>query len=692
MNRKHITENGNGQDVAETLMEEVETGLRNPLGLSSWVIPTIALMWSLYQMLQLAFPKFFAPTFIYPRAIHLAFALTLAYLCFPTLKYVKQGSALGFLSVKNKFHLIDVALAGLACFAAIYYLVDYEAISARSGLPNTADIVMSIVLLLLLLEAARRTLGPALPVIAIFFIAYTFLAPYMPSFLAFKGASLNQFLSQVALSTEGIFGVPLDVSANTVFLFVLFGALLEKAGGGRYFVDLALSLMGGYRGGPAKASIFASATNGMISGSSIANTVVTGTFTIPLMKKVGFPSYKAGAVEVAASTNGQLTPPIMGAAAFLISDFTNLPFQQVVIAAFIPAIVSYIGLFYIVHLEASKLGIAGIPKDQRPQLIKTLLSGVHYFIPIIFLIYHLMVLRHSPKLSAFNAILVLMVITVIQELVKKDGIHKTYASRFFYSVQLILSGLVSGARNMVGIGVATAAAGIIVAVVTLGLGGLINDIVAFLAGDSLILLLIIVAIASLILGMGLPTTANYIVMAALTAPVIIELGQEMGLIVPLIAAHLFVFYFGILADDTPPVGLAAYAAAAIAKSDPIKTGVQGFSYDIRTAILPFVFIFNTDLLLIGVDSIPQGILIFVMTALGMLAFTSAIQRWMCIKNNWLETSLCLVAALILFRPDIIADMLNLGHKYYGYIIGVIIYMAIYSIQRMRKTRLEASLS
>ncbi|MBW1713390.1 MAG: TRAP transporter permease, partial [Deltaproteobacteria bacterium] len=491
----------------------------------------------------------------------------------------------------------------------------------------------------------------------------------------------SRFMSQETISTEGIFGIPLDVSATIVFLFVLFGSVMEKAGGGEWFVRMAFSLLGSFRGGPAKAAVLASGLTGIVSGSSIANVVTTGTFTIPLMKSVGYPAKKAAAVEVAASTNGQLMPPIMGAAAFIIAEYCNVSYIEVVKHAFVPAVISYFALFYITHLEAGKLGLKGVPRAELPRFFSTLFEGIHFLIPLGALIYELMVMRHSPQLSAFNAILVLGALIIIRGpiLARREG------KSFWWGIQVALvtiwEALVAGGRNMIGIGVAVSAAGIIVGVVTMGLGGLIVEVVDTIAGGNLIILLIITAIASLLLGMGLPTTANYIVMASLTAKVIVELGADYGLEVPLIAAHLFVFYFGILADDTPPVGLAAYAAAAIAKSDPIPTGVQGFTYDIRTAILPFMFIFNTQLLLIGVDTWYQAVWIFITGVVAMFAFACATQGFFVVKNKWWETIVFLLIALLILRPDVGAELLFSRNVVMG--LGVALYGLMWVIQRPR---------
>ncbi|MCP5464828.1 MAG: TRAP transporter permease [Deltaproteobacteria bacterium] len=615
--------------------------------MSRTLIAVLAVAWSLFQ---LSLGGVLTITSLHTRTIHLAFAMALIFLIKPNFKSTTEEMAE---AIAPPLSFKGIILAILGIFSALYLSFDYVGISGRAGVPILPDIIMGLLLIVLLLEATRRSLGPALPIVALVFIAYSFLGPYMPSVLAFKGVSLERFLSQITMTTEGIFGVPLDVSANIVFLFVLFGAFLEKAGGGTYFVDLSFSLLGRFRGGPGKAAVLASAATGMISGSSIANTVTTGTFTIPLMKKVGYPAHKAAAVEVAASTNGQLTPPIMGAAAFIIAEYTNLAYSEVIIAAFIPAIVSYIGLLTITHLEALKLDLKPLPKAELPPFWQTFKGGIHFFIPLVLLIFELMVLRHSPQLAAFRAILIIIALIIIRPFLITHFLNKNQndlATNCKEALKVIFDSLESGAKNMVGIAAATATAGIIVGVITMGLGGMITGLVEWISGGNIYLILIITAITCLILGMGLPTTANYIVMASLTAPVIVNLGAANGLVVPLIAAHLFVFYFGILADDTPPVGLAAYAAAAIAKADPIKTGLQGFAYDIRTAVLPFLFIFNTDILLIGVDSHFQAVLIFAASSLGMIAFTSLTQNQFVTKNKILGSVIMLAVVLLCLRP------------------------------------------
>lgn len=680
MSNTEIEEIDDGLELARKMVEEEEGIGRRPAGISKWVIPTIAVIWSLFQ-LSIASWLILDSTYI--RAIHLGFALLIVYLNYPFFKKPKFG--LKFLSATNRIPIFDYIIGITACIAALYIMLDYVGMSMRHGAPIQRDIIIGIILTILLLEAARRVIGPALPVIAICFCTYAFLGPYMPDLIAFKGVSLNRFVGQMTMSTEGIYGIPLDVSATIVFLFVLFGAMLDKAGAGRYFIQLALSLLGGFKGGPAKAAILGSGLTGMVSGSSIANIVTTGTFTIPMMKKVGYPATKAAAVEVAASTDGQLAPPIMGAAAFIIAEYVNVPYVEVIKAAAVPAFASYAALFYITHIEASKLGLRGLTKSELPTFFKTLIGGIHFMIPIALLLYELVVVRHSPELAAFHAIWLMGLVMLFQEPVKAYIAKEPIGPSIKQAVVNIFSAFASGARNMVSVALATAAAGIIVGVVALGLGGLITEIIDVVSRGNVYLMLIITAIASLIIGMGLPTTATYIVMASLTAPAIVTIAGYQDWFVPLMSAHLFCFYFGILADDTPPVGLAAYAAAAIAKSPPIATGLQGFMYDIRTAILPFMFIFNSDLILHNITSWPQAILIFLMACIGNFAFASATQGWFVAGNKIWEVPLFLSVTICAMRPDLIASLVGLPHdqRYYIYPVALLIFGLLYLMQRPR---------
>ena len=675
-----VDETDEGLEKARRMMEEDEMGLRHVSGWQRFLVPIVALSWSLFQ-LSLASWLLLDSTYV--RAIHLAFALFLIFVSFPTFKRQVNIPGLRWLSATDRIPIMDLVLAAFASFLALYIVIDFEGIASRVGLLNTRDMILGTLLILFLWEGARRVVGPALSIIGIFFTIYAFFGPYFPDFLAFKGVSVNRFIGQISLTTEGIFGVPIYVSAKIVFLYVLFGSLLDKAGAGRFFINLAMSLLGRYKGGPAKAAVLSSGMTGLISGSSIANVVTTGTFTIPLMKKVGYPGTKAAAIEVAASTNGQLMPPVMGAAAFIIAEYVNLPYLEVCKAAAIPAFASYVALFFLTHIEASKLGMKGLPKIELPVFLQVLANGFHYLVPILYLLYELIVPRHSPDMAAFRATMLLLVIMFFQHAIRARKEQTSVGQGFKHGIIDIYEGMVNGARNMVSVGVATAAAGIVVGVVTMGLGGLVTDIIDVLSMGNLYLMLIIVALCSLVLGMGLPTTANYIVMASLTAPALVALADLNGFAVPLIAAHLYCFYFGILADDTPPVGLAAYAAAAIAKSDPIKTGMQGFMYDIRTAALPFMFIFNTDILLIGINNFFEAIFIFIMTCIGTCAFAGATQGWFIAKNRWYEFLALVLVCGMTFRPYFFAELVGIEERHLSYLLGAALFCAIYGVQKLR---------
>ncbi|EHJ92853.1 hypothetical protein KUC_2811 [Vreelandella boliviensis LC1] len=660
------------------------------------------------------------------RSIHLAFALFLAYMAYPALKR----------SPRDRIPIQDWVLAAAAAFCGAYMFMFYEQLSQRPGAPILQDVIIGIAGILLLLEATRRALGPPLMIVASVFLLYSLAGPWMPGILSHGGVSLFGLINHQWLTTQGVFGIALGVSTSFVFLFVLFGALLDKAGAGNYFIKVAFSLLGHYRGGPAKAAVVASAMTGLISGSSIANVVTTGTFTVPMMKRVGFSAEKAGAVEVASSVNGQIMPPVMGAAAFLMVEYVGISYVEVIKHAFLPALISYIALVYIVHLEALKANMQGLqssnppkplvnkvigflgglllmmitalavyyglgwlkpvlgdatpwvvavgltviyiallklaagypelelddpnqPIFSLPQTKPTVLVGLQYILPVIVLVWCLMVERLSPGLSAFWATIFMVFIILTQRPVTSIFRGRSdMRADLREGVMDLWNGLVTGARNMIGIGIATATAGIIVGAVSqTGVGLVLAEVVEILAMGNLMLILLLTAVLSLILGMGLPTTANYIVVSALLAPVVVQLGAENGLLVPLIAVHLFVFYFGIMADVTPPVGLASFAAAAVSGGDPIRTGFQAFYYSLRTAALPFLFIFNTDLLLINVTFL-QGILIFVVSTIAMLIFAAATQGFMITRNRWYESILLLLIAFTLFRPGFWMDMIH----------------------------------
>ncbi|MGI9353056.1 MAG: TRAP transporter permease [Rhizobiaceae bacterium] len=716
---------------ADEIAAEVETGARELSGSLKNLIPAICLIWSLYQ-LYIASPLpslltewtgisffYFIANLSISRKVHLAFGIVLVCLAYPLFKT----------SPRSRIPWYDWLLLCVGVGAIAYMIILNTNIAERAGSFDHAlipyDMTVALLGIAVLTICVFRSLGFPMIIVAAVLAGYVFVGGGN-----WGGASFVKGTWHFWMQEEGIFGKPLEVSTQTIFLFVLFGAILEKAGAGNYFIKIAFALLGHLRGGPAKAAVVASAMSGLYSGSSIANTVTTGTFTIPLMKRTGFSPEKAGAVEVASSTNGQLTPPVMGAAAFLIAEFTGIQYTEILKHAILPALVSYIALIYIVHLEACKLSLKGMTKPpssmtlmmklaaflfgfiavgalfgavylvqgwvdanlpamsfvsaigiiavaylvllwtaskredfpeedpeapilELPPAGETAIKGLYYLLPIVLLMWCILPTPNklSAHLSAFYACIAMILIALSQHALK--ALMRGEAnpmSRVRRGWDELIEGMIAGARNMIAIAIATAAAGIIIGSISItGAHQVVGQFVEFLSGGNLLLMLILVALMSLILGMGLPTTANYLVVSSLMAPVIVALGAKSGLLVPLIAVHLFVFYFGILADDTPPVGLAAIAAAAIAKGDPIKTGIQGFTYDIRTALLPFLFIFNTELLLIDVTP-TKAVFVFIVAVIAMMLFAAATQGWWMTKSKMWESAALLLIAFTLFRP------------------------------------------
>jgi TRAP-type uncharacterized transport system fused permease subunit len=628
----------------------------------------------------------------------------------------------------------DWVLALAAAFAGAYFLLFYGELATRPGRPSLQDVVVASAGLVLLLEATRRAVGLPMTLLAIAFLGYIMLGQHLPDVIAHKGASWERMLSHQWLTTEGVFGVALGVSVGYIFIFVLFGALLERAGAGNYMMQLSLALLGHLRGGPAKVAVLSSGLNGLISGSSVSNVVTGGIFTIPLMSRAGYGGVKAGAIETASSVNGQIMPPVMGAAAFLMVEYVGIPYTDVIKHAFLPALISYIALFYIVHLEALKLGLRPIAHARRgarrekllawglgisgtvlvcgliyfvaqgvksalgpaagpvlafllaalylysaylaasapdlqhdidiarpvlPETWPTVKAGLHFLIPIGILVWCLMIEELSPALSAFWATATLLALMATQRPLtawfRRRAVPLAEVARGLHD---IVHGLHNGARNMIGIAIATATAGIIVGGVTLtGLGLRMTEFVEVVSQGNVIVMLLFTAFVCLVLGLGVPTTANYILVATLMAPVIVELGAQSGLAIPLIAVHLFVFYYGIMGDITPPVGLATFAAAAISREDAIKTGLQGAVYAARTAVLPFVFIFNPMLLLIDVRGWADVVLIAFAATAASLLFAAATLGWFRARCTWWEIVLLLAATFALFRPDFFMDRL-----------------------------------
>ena len=711
----------------EQLVNEADLGGREPDGKVGAFLALVAAAWSLFQVWYASPLPFVVGMGIFndteARAVHLAFSIFLAFGAFPAFKS----------SSRKVVPWADWLLAAIGGFCAAYLYLYYNELATRPGKPTALDMTVGLLGVAIMLEATRRAMGMGMLITTGLFLIYIFAGPLMPEVIQHKGATLQRFISHMWLTTEGVYGVALGVSVQFIFLFVLFGTLLDIAGAGNYMMQVSIALLGHLRGGPAKVAVVSSALNGIISGSSVSNVVSGGIFTIPLMKRTGYSGVKAGAIEAASSINGQLMPPVMGAAAFLMVEYVGIPYAEICKHAALPAIISYIALFYIVHLEALKydlkviprgyqrtpgqrvlgwaFGVSGtlaagaaiyyaitfvrwmfgddagwslaglalaayvmllgysarypdVPQDdplapvlRLPEPWPTVRAGLHFFIPIVVLLWCLMVEELSPGTSAFWATATAIVLVVVQPAMLAmfrrtdavaEGLRKGLGD--------LWKGLVLGARSMIGIGVACASAGLIVGVITLtGMGLMMTDFVEQISAGNVLVMLMLTAVICLLIGAGVPTTANYILVATLMAPVIVELGARSDLVIPLIAVHLFVFYFGIMADVTPPVGLASYAAAAISGDDPNATGLQATWYSFRTAILPFVFIFNPQILLIGVGSWWDIVVVSVSATIASLLFAAATMGWFRARCTWSEIGLLFVATFLFFRPDWVVD-------------------------------------
>jgi len=634
-------------DVQETL-EKYDTAsqFRKLAGIAGLVVSAIAIAMSLFHYYTAAMGVLVA---ILQRAVHLMFAMVLAFLLWPA---SKPGR-------KDRIPWYDLGLAALGAAVCLYHVIEYEAIILRAGIPNALDLYFGTVAILLVLEITRRAVGPELPILATVFLAYAHLGPYFPSPLNHRGYSLRSIVEHLYLTTEGIFGIPLGVSATFVFLFILYGAFLEKTGVGQFFIDVAFAITGHLRGGPAKAAVLASGLLGSISGSSVANTVTTGAFTIPAMLRVGYRREFAGAVEAAASTGGQIMPPVMGAAAFIMAEMTGISYLSIIAAAAIPAILYFLAVGTAVHLEAVKTGLRGLPRASLPRLGATLRRSWHLLVPLFTIVYFLMVGR-SPFWAAFQSINIAVVVALSATLLRRDWVSGLQL------VRGIPGALENGARNAIGVAAACACAGIIVGVVTLtGLGLRFAHLVVALGRGHLLLTLFLTMVASLILGMGLPTTAKYIVLATMAAPALLELG------VPLIAAHLFILYFGIIADVTPPVALAAYAGAGIAGGNPMQTGVTALKLAAAGFLIPYMFVLSPDLILVDVTWV-QALHSSVTALIGIAALAIAVHGHFVTSAHTHERLLLLVAALGLIDPGLLTDTIGIAS------LGI-----VYALQRAR---------
>ncbi len=606
---------------AEALLRKYDKGSdsRNLKGIPLKIISAILISFTLFQLYTGIFGVLDA---MLQRAVHLAFGLSLVYLLYPSRKSWSR----------EKMHPVDVGLAIVAASVNLYVVFFYQDLVYRAGRVTTVDMVVGVIAVLLVLEAARRVIGWPMVTIALMFITYALVGPYIPGPLAHRGVAVEDLIQQLFYTTEGIFGIPIGVSSTFIFMFLLFGAYLEKTGMGEFFIDSANAVAGFAAGGPAKVAVLSSALMGTLTGSSVANVVGTGSFTIPMMKKLGYKSEFAGAVEATASTGGQLMPPIMGAAAFLMAEFTNTPYVQIIMAASIPALLYYFGVWSGVHFEAKKLGLEGLPKDQLPKIKNVMRERGHLLIPILIVLY-LLIAGYTPVRAALGAIAAAIVASSI-----KKATRLTFMD--------IVEGLEKGARSALTVIAACACAGIIIGVVTqTGLGLKMGSLLVSVANGNLLLTLFFTMITSLILGIGVPTTANYVITATIAAPALMLLG------VPVVAAHMFAFYFGIVADVTPPVALAAVAASGVAKSEPMRTGIQASRLAIAAFIIPYIFVYNPEMLLIDVTFF--GMIAMVATALiGIICVAASLTGYFIKTMSWLERGMFLVGGLLMITTDI----------------------------------------
>lgn len=609
-------------------------------GICGKIVAIICICFSLFQIYTGLFGTLDA---MIQRCIHLSFGICLVFLLCPTKKsWVKEG----------RFHPIDVILAVIAMIPPIYILVNYQQLILRAGTVTPVDAVVGLVGIIMVLEAARRIVGLPIVIVVLCFLAYGFLGPYMPGPLVHRGLTIKQMVGHLFFTTEGVFGIPLGVSSTFIFLFILFGAYLEKTGLGKFFIDIANAIAGWASGGPAKVAVISSALQGTISGSSVANVVGSGSFTIPMMKKLGYHKNFAGAVEAAASTGGQLMPPIMGAAAFLMAEFVGIPYMEVVKAAIVPAILYFLGVFLGVHFEAKKNHLEGTPRSQLPAWTKIMKEEGHLAIPLIAII-GLLASGYTPMKAALAGIFISIGTAMLRANTRMS----------FWD---IVDGLVKGARGALGVIIACASAGMIIGIVTkTGVGLKLASALVTVASGNFMLLLLCTMLTSLILGMGVPTTANYVITSTIAAPALIQLG------VPILAAHMFVFYFGIIADITPPVALAAYAGSAISGGDPLKTGVNASKLGIAAFIIPYVFVLSPQLL--GIGATFGSVLFTTITAIiGMTGISGAMIGQFYCKANVLERLILLAGGLCLIDPQTLTD-----------IIGIAILAAVFALQYFR---------
>ena len=634
----------NNHDIIHVTAEELddymskydsESRYRRFKDWKKYLIIIISVAFCLFQLYSILSGKITAQVV---RATHLAFVMALAYLLFPMKKDMP----------KDKLPWYDVIIAIVGACSWLYITINFDSLIRRAGIYNTTDIIIGIIGILILFEACRRIVGMPILIISLVFIVYALFGAYAPGFLNHRGYSIQRLVSHLYYNTEGIMGTPIGASATFIFLFIFFGALLDKTGIGQFFIDICNAIAGSYDGGPAKVAVLTSAMFGTVSGSSVSNTVGTGSFTIPMMKSLGYRPEFAGAVEASASTGGQLMPPIMGAASFLMAESLGIPYKEVAKAAIIPAILYFTGIFIMVHLEAKKTGLKGLSKDSLPKIGELLMKKGYLVIPLATIIYFF-VLGKTAIYAGLMGIIAAGLVAIVNSIV--DIILKRERSFTFND---LIDVFVNGARNIISVAVACAMAGIIIGVITLtGLGLKIGAGLISISGGISILLLMLTMVSSIILGMGVPTTANYLITSTIAAGAIIGLGFE-----PL-AAHMFVFYFGIIADVTPPVALAAMAGAAIAKSDPLKTGFEATKLSIGAFIIPYMFVFNPQILMINTTFI-EVVPILITSLIGMFGVSAGLEGYVFRKCNFIERILFIAAGLLSIIPEIYTDIIGIG--------------------------------
>jgi TRAP transporter 4TM/12TM fusion protein len=651
-------------------------------GAWKWIVFAIAVAMSLFQLYTAGFGLLNPHV---QRSIHLAFILVLTFLLFPFLRRRGKAGA-GSQAVSVPWH--DVLLAAAGAVAGLYIVWDYQEIVLRAGIPSTTDYVLAFATILLVLEASRRIVGLPMVILSVVFLLYAYFGPHLPGIFAHKGYELTDIAEYMYLTTEGIFGIPLGVSATYIFLFILLGAYLEQAGIITFFSDLAMSVVGHTKGGPAKVAVFSSGLLGMVNGSAIANVVTTGAFTIPLMKRTGFRAHFAGAVEATASMGGQIMPPVMGAVAFIMSDTLGVPYVEICKAAAIPAILYFLGVGVMVHFEAGRTGLRGIPRNELPRLGAVLAKRWYLLLPLTALVY-LLLAGYTPMFAGFYGIVLTIALIMLQALwaVHPGGVarglilagaagaglliyqygifgvpalHGFLAGVCFLRQETrktlfeLVKSLHNGARSALGVAIACAVIGLVVGVATMtGFGVKLSSAITSLAHGSLFLTLVFTMVSSLVLGMGLPTIPTYIITSTMAAPALAVYG------VPPLVAHMFVFYYGLLADLTPPVALAAFAGAGIAKADPTKTGFAAVRLALAGFLVPFIFVYDNSLMLLNTTMF--GAIEITLTALaGIVLLGAGAIGYLVIGAKPYERVVFIVAALCLIVPGLVTDTIGLG--------------------------------